>query len=890
MVFCPPSIRSDGGANFARTARHSSPHPPPAEPSSHQFSRCGSKLWITHFGSNFENVDFEGEFSLFKILEYIFIILKSCSKILIWAIISSMGTNERKTEDFVREVLKENKKVYLSQTGHTAIIEEQKSDNARIDKLLQFASKKGGGVGKPEFVISFPNREILIVIECKGDVRFHKSKTLNKYGDFAVDGALLYSSYLSKEFDVISIGVSGETATELTIDTYLQIRGEKTARDLGIKKIYEFESYFELLKKDKVKEKADYERLMEYSPELNQKLRDDFEFEENHRPLIVSGVLLALEDPSFLSSYDKKQNPLEIAELMITTIRERLERDNIRGAKLNTIVETYSFIRTNTKIINAKNKDGSPNTLLKDLIKDIEINVQPFLQDHKQYDLIGRFYNEFLRYANGDGGLGIVLTPKHITELFSDLAEINKDSVVIDNCCGTGGFLISAMKRMEDLANGDKTKIKEIHTKQLLGIEDNPKMFCLACSNMMLRGDGKSNIYQQDCFQIDEQEIKKFKPTIAFLNPPYSKENGHKELEFVWNALSLLEPHGICVAIVPQSCAMNTKKGNENVKERILERHSLKAVMSMPNKLFDDSEKSAVTCIMVFEAHKPHSESTKTWFGYWKEDGFIKIRPYGRMDYRHLYRDKIKQYWLDSYFGKKEIEGFSILRHVDGSDEWLVEPYIKTNFDSLKDEDFENTLREYSTFLYYNKLIDKVAKESYGKEKPEINFSKWKDVTLGFESENNPSGLFEVKGSKTTDKKILDDDHRDGELKYPYVTTQATNNGAREWYDTFTDEGNILTIDSAVTGYCAYQPLNFAASDHVEKLMPHFDLNVFRAMFLTTIINKEQYRYSYGRKFNQDRIRETIIKLPFKDGKIDWDFIEDYIKGLAYSKYIEISK
>src|SRR3990167_6936601 len=281
-----------------------------------------------------------------------------------------------------------------------------------------------------------------------------------------------------------------------------------------------------------------------------------------------------------------------------------------------------------------------------------------------------------------------MLTGMVVWELFSDLAEINKDSVVIDNCCGTGGFLISAMKRMEDLANGDKTKIKEIHTKQLLGIEDNPKMFCLACSNMMLRGDGKSNIYQQDCFQIDEQEIKKFKPTNAFLNPPYSKENGHKELEFAWNALSFLEPHGICVAIVPQSCAMNTKKGNENVKERILQDHTLKAVMSMPNTLFDDSEKSSVTCIMIFEAHKPHNENAKTWFGYWKEDGFKKKRPFGRIDYYGTYHDEIKPFWLDSYFNKKEVKGFSILRHVDSNDEWLVEPYLNTEFSELEDLDF----------------------------------------------------------------------------------------------------------------------------------------------------------------------------------------------------------
>jgi len=796
--------------------------------------------------------------------------------------------NEAKTEGLVRKILEKFKEKFEEEENNFVIIEEKMSDNPKIDKLLKTASKKGDGAGYPEFIISFPNKELLIVIECKADIKKHKSKNFDKYSEYAVDGALLYSSYLSKEFDVISIGASGETQTELLIDTYLQIKGEKKARDLNIKKIYDFESYFNLLKKDTMKEKFDFQKLMEYSRVLNQNLRDNFEFEDNLKPLIVSGILLALEDKGFCLAYPTKEKPLEIADLIINTVKERLDRDNIKGAKQSTIVQTYGFMRTNTKIINEKNKDGSQNTHLKDLIKDIEEKVSPFLQDYKQYDVIGIFYNEFLRYANGDGGLGIVLTPKHITELFVDLAEVNKDSVVIDNCCGTGGFLISSMKRMEDLAKGDKTKVKEIHIKQLLGIEDNPKMFCLACSNMMLRGDGKSNIFQQDCFQMPEADIKKFKPTIAFLNPPYSKENGHKELEFVWNALSYLEPHATCIAILPQSCAMNTKKGNENVKERILEHHTLKAVMSMPDKLFDDSEKSAVTCVMVFEAHKPHSDNTKTWFGYWKEDGFIKVRPYGRIDYRHLYQDKIKKFWLDSYFGKKEIDGFSIFRHVNGSDEWLVEPYIKTNFEGMKDKDFEDTLREYSTFLYYNKLTDKVSKESLNKDKLELDFSKWKEVRLGFDKQNYPNGLFEVIGSKTTDKKILDDIHKGGEIKYPFVTTQATNNGVRDWYDKFTDEGNILVIDSAVLGYCSYQPLNFTASDHVEKLKPKFDLNVFRAMFLTTIINKEQYRYSYGRKFNQDRIRETIVKLPFKGKEIDWEFIEDYIKGLPYSKHLAI--
>lgn len=798
-----------------------------------------------------------------------------------------MSINERKTEEIIKDILRENKGSFTTETGQTVYIEEQKSDNPRIDKLLQHASKRGGGIGKPEFIVSFSNSDVLLVIECKGDIKYHKSKTLNKYSEYAVDGALLYSSFLSREFTVFAIAVSGENEKELQIDTFLQVRGENTARDLKIQKIYQFSDYFDILKKDVVKEKTDFTKLMAYSKMLNQHLRDDFEFEENHRPLIVSGILLALEDESFSSAYIKKQKPIEIADLPLTTIKERLEHDNIGEKKRDTVIQTYDFMRTNTKIINEKNKDGTPSTLLKDLVREIDKNVRPFLQDYKQYDAIGLFYNEFLRYANGDGGLGIVLTPKHITELFTDLAEVNKDSVVLDNCCGTGGFLISAMKRMEEVVNGDKTKIKDIHTKQLIGIENNSKMFCLACSNMMLRGDGKSNIYQQDCFQIEEAEIKRLKPTIALLNPPYSKENGHKELEFVWNALQFLEPHGTCIAIVPQSCAMNTKKGNENVKERILKTHTLKAVMSMPDKLFDDSEKSSVTCIMVFEAHKPHGDTTKTWFGYWKEDGFKKKRPYGRIDIDGTYQEKIKDYWLDSYFNKKEIKGFSLLQHVNSEDEWLIEAYLKTDFEELKDSDFINTLKEYTTFLYYNQLTDKVTSESYNGEKLFLDFSKWESVTLGWD-EKTGEGLFEVRGSKTTPKSILDKQNVSGERKYPYITTQATNNGVRVFYDIFTDEGNILTIDSAVTGYCAYQPQNFTASDHVEKLLPKFDLNVFKGAFFTTLINMEQKKISYGRKFNQDRVNETIIKLPFKDGKVDWEFIENYIKGLPFSKYLEI--
>jgi Type I restriction modification DNA specificity domain len=144
--------------------------------------------------------------------------------------------------------------------------------------------------------------------------------------------------------------------------------------------------------------------------------------------------------------------------------------------------------------------------------------------------------------------------------------------------------------------------------------------------------------------------------------------------------------------------------------------------------------------------------------------------------------------------------------------------------------------------------------------------------------------LFEVKGTKTTKKDIL------GESWiwiFPYITTQSTNNGVAWFYSIFTEKGWVLTIDSAVTGFCTYQEKDFSASDHVEKLIPKFEINRYIWKYLTTIINKEAYRYNYWRKFNQERIKNTKIKLPVDDSwNPDRQFMEDYIKSLPYSKYL----
>lgn len=147
----------------------------------------------------------------------------------------------------------------------------------------------------------------------------------------------------------------------------------------------------------------------------------------------------------------------------------------------------------------------------------------------------------------------------------------------------------------------------------------------------------------------------------------------------------------------------------------------------------------------------------------------------------------------------------------------------------------------------------------------------------------NLSDLFKIKGTETTSVLELEEY---GKGKYPYVSTQATNNGIEGFYDYCTEDGEVITFDSAVIGYCAYQPLSFSASDHVEKLIPKFKINKYIALFLVAVLNQEQYRYNYGRKCSQIRMRKIKIKLPSKNGKPDFEFMEDYIKSLSYSSSI----
>jgi len=599
--------------------------------------------------------------------------------------------NERKTEKIVRS--------HFEKFDDIIHIEEQASDNAKIDKLLKTASKRGNGKGKPEFIITYNrNADLIIVIECKAEITKHESLNRDRFSDFAVDGTLLYASYLSKDFDVLAIAISGETKQQLRISHFLHLKNERKAIEIFGNKLLSAQDYLDGYLKSPEKFRQDYNTLLEFTKKLNDQLHS-YKIPENQRALLISAILIALEDDAFKTLYTKKTSPKSLADFLTKTVSEKLEEANISGKKLENLNIQFGFIKTDTSL-------STKEKVLKELIDKIDENINQFIKTHEYFDVLGQLYIEFLRYANSDKGLGIVLTPPHITELFAELAQVNKNSIALDNCAGTGGFLIAAMKKMIEDAKGDTKKIAEIKSKQLIGVEYQAHIFALAVSNMYIHQDGKTNIINGNCF--DEEvinQVKANKPTVGFLNPPYKadKKTDAEELDFIFNNLDCLVDGGTCIAIVPMERALATTGKVYEAKKKLLESHTLEAVLSMPNELFNNSKATVVTCVMIFTAHKPHPKNKETYFGYYKDDGFEKRKHLGRIDVYGKWEEilkKWKSYYID--YNRKQEAGFTINKNITAKMEWCAEAYLETDYTNLNDDDFILELKKYASFKVLN--------------------------------------------------------------------------------------------------------------------------------------------------------------------------------------------
>lgn len=624
-----------------------------------------------------------------------------------------MSKNERKTENVVREELR--RFGFYDQNADIQV-EEQKSNIDAVRRLLKAGSKSGGGgAGAPEFIISAGSSpDFLLVIECKADVKDHTStkieqiiagKNLEEDDEvkakriqrFATDGALHYAKPLSREFNVIAVAVSGESKKSSVISTYLWPKGSSKPKILEAKGgavvdgFISWADYIENATFDPTVQKLRFDELMSFAADLHEFMRDHAKLTESEKPLLVSGTLIALRNKVFAASFGL-HTPSQLQKEWMRIIQEEIQKAEIPQAKKDNMTQPYSSIGVHPEL--GKATKAYTKGPLHELIERLNNKVWPFISVYHDFDVVGQFYGEFLKYTGGDKkALGIVLTPRHITELFALIANVTKNSKVLDICGGTGGFLISAMHQMFKSAVTDAERDR-IRKHGLVGVEQQPNMFALAASNMILRGDGKANLYQGSCFDdAITKEIKSHQCDVGMVNPPYSQSDSDlHELRFVKHMLDCLKQDGVGIAIVPMSCALSANA----FRAELLREHTLEAVMTMPDELFYPV--GVITCIMVFTAHRPHKLSDKkSWFGYWKKDGFTKTKHRGRIDLHDSWSG-IRDRWIEAFRNREVCAGESVTQKVGPDDEWCAEAYMETDYSRITQSDFETIVRNYAVY------------------------------------------------------------------------------------------------------------------------------------------------------------------------------------------------
>lgn len=582
-------------------------------------------------------------------------------------------------------------------------------ENKYIQDVLDSSSKSNtGNRGEPDLIYLNENKKLLILLENKDSIKEHSSNDgisnpvkyavdgINHYLSFFVEKKLSIENKHLKDWKILGIAFSGDINDEYNkkVDTFI-IKNDKIENS-DIKEFLNEDDYISLF------ESIDLEKITNEISKSSQKINNQLRnIDSQHRPVLLSALMISLldkHDNDFRENFTNL-NAVTISNLIPSTVERILNAENIDSNKTNILINKLDFLKTDIDLRNPKEK------LLEDILSELKNNVIPLFKKKSNYDIIGKFYEEFLKYAGiANVKKGIVLTPHHITTLFTDLLdeEIKTNDIFFDPCCGTGAFLIAGMNKLhnkiDESSLTNKTSLKDnVKEHQLLGFEKNSTMFSLAISNMLFRGDGKSKIYNEDFFSDKATEIMNSKnPTIGFINPPYSgKDNKSnptkKEIQFLERMLDNVSRYGIIIA------PLSTYFKDENIRNRILQKHTLKHVINMPNDLFQPNAMTH-TAIAIFETHKPHNNKDVIFYNL-EDDGFVLSKNKGRTDRLNKWKNIKKELFEKTKNVASLQDNIKLLKKpIIAGDEWLIQAHSDTDYSDLSNHDFEKSIKEYTIF------------------------------------------------------------------------------------------------------------------------------------------------------------------------------------------------
>lgn len=453
------------------------------------------------------------------------------------------------------------------------------------------------------------------------------------------------------------------------------------------------------------------EEVMRNTYKLNEKLHRHG-INEKLRSQFVGTCLLAIKN-GLVYSREMKTSQIIIG---IHDILEEMLEHSLEKAEKLTLIDKRILKSQDVRDIN---NEGFCEIL--DLIKK---EIFPFINDKSTagQDLLNLFFVTFNKYV-GKSDKNQAFTPDHITDFMSTICNVNKNSVVLDMTCGSGSFLVRAMTQALDDCHtmAEEDQVKKHH---IYGVEYDEQVYGLATTNMLIHGDGNSNIVRGSCFD----EVPKFieggvKFDVILMNPPYNamvkqvpkefskkwgtaKQDPSKGLYFVKFILEQMNENnmrGKLAVLLPMACAIGNSSLMKQMKNEILKNNTLDAVFSLPDDIFYPGA-SACACCMVFDIGTPHASAKReTFFAYCKDDGFKKRKNLGRVEQIDENGDSlwaaIRRKWIDTYKNRDVIPGFSARHMVTGNDEWLCEAYMETDYTTLTDDDFQQTINDYLAYL-----------------------------------------------------------------------------------------------------------------------------------------------------------------------------------------------
>lgn len=771
--------------------------------------------------------------------------------------------------------------------------------------------------------IRFENERLAVLVECKNKFsRWDKVKIQAQLQDYV----RFEKAYSDKKIVAVLAETDGDEIWVWYGQSVIIDDEHKADEETVLRTFEEYENLCFGRVNDKIK-------IVDSIKILNEKLHSDG-INEKLRSQFVGTCLLALKNGLVYKDIKETIDPktgkkVSPEKVVIKSIKEILEGLLTRSGSLN---KAGKLAVLNSKILDDQDVKSLTYNELKYILQLIDDNVVPYINDKSTagQDLLNLFFTTFNKYV-GKSDKNQAFTPDHICDFMSKAVGVNKNSRVLDPCCGSGAFLVRAMTDAMDDCDTEEER-EDVKRNQIFGIEYEEGAFGLSSTNMLIHGDGNSNVVQDSMFKrgkwIEENNIN-----IVLMNPPYNatkkccdpsytkkwslskKDDPSKGLHFVeWVARHVPSTCKLAV-LLPMQAAIGNKGDTKIFKKKMLEKYTLDAVFSLPEDMFYPGA-SVVACCMIFDLSQKHEKANKdTFFGYYKKDYFVKRKGLGRVEKTDANGNslwtQVEKIWLDLYKNRREVPGMSVMKRVTWEDEWLAEAYMTKDWTELSIKDFQNTINLYLSYVIrkgYIKEADKIWMNNYIESlhsdytvNPEkrvnhdINISEWKDFQIGKMFTIYPTK--DYKGMSNTD---LDDGG-----STPVIANSAMNNGING-FSTLepTEQGKIITFSDTTEGNTFfYQPEPFIGFAHVQGMhgKGEHHWTEKQLLFLTTILTYANCDlFNYGRKMRRDTIANSVIKLPAqkKDNQYiidekktyssegylpDWEYMEYYIKTLSYS-------